>query len=443
MTPTTTQPPAAAPPTIAQAIATTERPHHVFSPSTMQALEACPCYRGRKSTHVKAILGTMQHEVCETGEDNMKLSDDESAAAAECLDFFYRKKQIMEEARLRDQASHLEACEKFPGAFDKNKTFPEVLELSEVFLPVDNAHWGFTDTDPLTGKKNFVETDSTTSGYVDRVIIDHRREVAEMFDWKFGVWPIEDAENNLQGLAYALGLFRLYKTLQKVTFYFKQPVLDSVSQATWTREDINNIYLRILTVVERAVKARESASFDSATPSVPNCLFCANCAVCPKVVDYACRVGSKFYPVEIPSSVTPSVILPPAEAAMGLRLCAVVEAWAAAFKRQNTDRILRGDAPIPDGYKIQDMKKREVVDKDTLRRIALLHMTEAEYEAALDVTLGALESTVNDKAPRGAKKAAVEAFGKAIMDGGAVKYGLPIVFLRAIAAKKASKEPSE
>jgi hypothetical protein len=63
-------------------------------------------------------------------------------------------------------------------------------------------------------------------------------------------------------------------------------------------------------------------------------------------------------------------------------------------------------------------------------------MTEAEFMAAMEVTLGDLEKVVNEHAPRGSKKSAVEAFGKALEETGAVKKGLPIVFLRAIATKK-------
>jgi hypothetical protein len=61
-----------------------ERKHHPFSPSSLQNREACPCYAGRDSQHVRSIAGTMAHSVVETRRDNNELSDEDAISAAEC-----------------------------------------------------------------------------------------------------------------------------------------------------------------------------------------------------------------------------------------------------------------------------------------------------------------------------------------------------------------------
>ncbi len=413
-----------------------ERKHHAFSPSALQSYEACCCYRTRNEAGLAALRGTAQHKVAETGEDDEELSDDHAAAVADCLDFYERRRQIFTEERNRA----VDAWRNSPDRMlhSEEAAVPPLLEILEIRLAVDNVPFSFIDLNPLIGAAGApvpVHEDCTTAGYVDRCLISWDRKYCEMFDWKFGLWPVEHAENNLQGIAYALGMFRAYPTLEKITFFFYQPHIEAMSQVTWTRGDIQVHYLRILTVVMRAIQARKSGKFDSAKPMVPNCLFCGAIGVCPKVAELVCRVGKKFYAAEVPDDITPSAILPPEDAAKGMRLAQIVEVWAKAFKRQNTDRAVRGDIKPPPGFVLQSIVKREISNMKALREVALRHLTEAEYEALLTITLGDLEKTLNDKTPRGAKKTAVEGLKTELKVAGAVQEQPPITFLRAIAAK--------
>lgn len=386
------------------------------------------------------MLGTLQHKVTETGTDDLTLSDDRAAAAAECLDFFERRKQIMIEERLRAvdayRASPLGALSSVESAI------PLCVELLEENLSVDNLEQTFVDVNPLLGRAGAavpMMIDCTTSGYIDRGLISWDRKRAELFDWKFGMWPVEAAPNNLQGIAYALGLFRKYPSVQEITFFFKQPHLNLLSQVSWTRQDIAKHYLRILTVVNRAIAARKSGDFKTANPMIPNCLFCAAVGVCPKVTEFACAVGKKFFPLEVPENITPTMILPPEDSGRGMKLAQIVSVWADAFKRQNTDRVIRGDCPVPPGFKIQTLVKREVVDTQKVRDVSLRHVTETEFQSACSITLGAIEALIHDKTPRGSKTTAVKQFGKELKDCGAVQDTPPIVFLRSVAPKDVSE----
>jgi hypothetical protein len=223
--------------------------------------------------------------------------------------------------------------------------------------------------------------------------------------------------------------------LKKVRFYFKQPLLGVVSDHTFFAEDIPALYLRIQTVVARAREARAKGDFSTAIPAVPVCNFCANLGKCPKVCALAIRVGQKFSPVDVPPDITPSLIQEPEHTALGLRLCAVLKVWTDAFKRQVTDRVLRGECPLPPGNKIQTMSKREIVDQDKLHQAALRYLTEQEWQTTLDTSFGALEDLISEKAPRGQKEASVKEFRQALVDAGAVRMGDEFSFLRAVPVK--------
>lgn len=426
-----------------------ERVHHPYSPSSTQSLEACPCFRNRKekTLHERCVAGTKAHGVTETGNDDSSLSDEDAVAAAECVDFYERRVLLLEEARQRAvrhwanvQAAKQSLSEECFLSDAESQT-PKLLELKETYLSVDDEIFNDDYTDPLSGKPVKETVTATTAGYVDRAVVNHDQTYAELFDWKFGLWPVEQADNNLQGICYSLGLFRRYPTLQKIKFWFKQPHLDHISDAEFTRDQVPALYLRVQVVVAQARAARHAGTFASARPMVPVCNFCAFIGVCPKVTEFICQVGRKFHPLEIPENITPTMVHDPKNSALGKRLSGIVKVWADAFNRQLADRILRGDAPLPEGFRIETRANRVIIDKEKFKEITLRHMTEAEYLATFDPSFGPLEELIKEKSPRGMKKSAVESYQKELIDTGAVTRDLPYSFLKAVADK--TNKPTE
>lgn len=412
-----------------------ERPHHPFSPSSLQYREACPAWRNRGGTSEAATIGTKQHTVVETGEDDNSLDDDKALAAAECLDYYQRQKEILEEFRTRAEKSIIEAAIA-AKAVAYIPPLP-VLDLKEIYLPVDDLVF----FDEFAGKT--VKTVSTTAGYVDRALIAHDRKFAILLDWKFGAWAVEDAKNNLQGIAYVLGLFLAYPTLQDIKFVFKLPHLDLMTDHTFSRSDIPELYLRVQTVVARAREAYSRVDKDDysmANPMVPACNFCGLLGRCPKVADFACKVGAKFHPLEIPSDITPTGLKSDKDTTLGLRLAQVMAAWAGAFKTQVTDRVIRaagatGQLVPPPGFRVETRSDRELVDSDKFRETTLKYLTEKELAPLAQYTFGKVEEAIKDKAPRGAKTTTVEGYKKDLLDSGAVKKGDPYSFLRGVSSK--------
>lgn len=419
-----------------------DKPHHSYSPSTLQSLEACPCYRGKESKHERTTAGTLAHAVVETKSDDNQLDDDDAEAAAECLDFIDRRRTLITEARIKtvDALSvELAGDDSHPDSTwsDADSKVDEIIELRESYLPIDDLTFADDYKDPLTTLSVTETVQSTTAGYVDYVIISYDRLYAEMIDFKFGFWPVEKASNNLQGIAYALGLFRAYPTLQRIKFWFKQPHLDEISDAEFTRDNIAELYLRVQVVVARARQARHKGDFSTASPSVPICNFCSLIGVCPRVTEFACRIGSKFFPLEIPDSLTPTMVHTSRDTTLGMRLASVVATWAKSFRTQVTDRVLRGDADVPAGYKIESKSERDIVNPAIFRGTSLKFVTEAEYNSLLDPPgFGKIENLIKEKSPRGQKKAALEQFKQALEEDGAVVKSPSYAYLKAISKPK-------
>jgi Protein of unknown function (DUF2800) len=390
-----------------------ERPHHPYSPSQLNSLEACPCYKSSNSgsTHERTIAGTKSHAMVEKGVDDSSVGDEDAAAVAECMDFVEHRKRLAEDAFAKAKGGWGGAV---PPAGDV-----ATFEFAEEYLPIDNLI--------------FPDAQSTTAGYPDRVLVNWDMTYAEIFDWKFGRWPVEAAIENLQGWAYALGMFHKIPSLTAVRVFFRQPNIQLYSDGLFQRADIPKMYLRIKTVVARAREARLSATFETANPQTPVCLFCGNLGTCPKVLPLALKVGKKFHPIEIPDDVTPTGVAKDVD--MLLKLSAVLSVWCGAVRRQITDRILRGELPVPAGQKIEQRTPREIVDMKKVREVALRHMPVGEFEALLECGIGKLEDVINEHAERGNKKESVKQFGIELESAGAVKRKESFSFLRGVAEK--------
>lgn len=403
-----------------------ERPHHPFSPSTLQYREACPCYRPRQSQHARSIAGTIAHGVVESGEDDQKLGDDDAVAAAECIEFKDHRRGILEAERDLAVKAYLAnggraemACQHFLA----------VLELRESYLSVDTCRFG--------------DCTSTTAGYVDNCLLNYNRTYAEMMDWKFGYWAVEDADKNLQGIAYAIGLFRAYPTLEKIRFFFKQPHREHISEALFTRTQIPELYLRVQTVVACARKGTEAADrgdFSMARPVVPVCNFCNRIADCPIHIANALKVAKKFSPLEFPEHIDTHTLMDRHQSSLALKLAATVKIWADSFRSRTTDRVLRGDADIPEGYVIaQSSTRRSISNVEQFKTVALKYVDADTLSKAADYSFGPIEEAITEKAPRGSKKATVEQFQQDLLDTGAVIPGDAYPFLRVRSEKKSEE----
>lgn len=424
------------------AVPAVERSHHAYGPSTLQSTEACSNYQSRqsKTPHPRTVIGTIAHNSAETGEDDNRLTDDDAEHVAACIDFYEERKRLIVEDRERYIQSTVDASLNYKEDRESleqlaEQEVPQIIEIKESYLPVDDLE--FTDilSGPYGDGKTPVHTKATTAGYIDSALIDHTGTYAEIFDWKFGRWPVEYAKNNLQGIAYALGMFKAYPKLEEVRYFFKQPLIDYITDAVITRDEIPAHYLRIQIVVAKARAARKAGDFATATPHVPACNFCAHLGTCPAVAAIMLKVGKKFSPVEIPDNITPTMVYDEKDTAIGLKLAELAILWGGAFKGVITNRVLTRMMEPPAGYTIASRTPRKIKDATKYREIALRYLTDVEYATTLKASFGAVEEIISDKAPRGQKKISVEKFGVEIEECGAAEKGEGYSFLQAVPKK--------
>lgn len=392
-----------------------DRPHHLDSPSTLNGKEACCCFKSHDSKHERTIAGVIGHTAVETGKDDARLSDRDASAVAACLDLIEQRKGLF-----------TSRGEKF-------------TELREQYLPIDDLQ--------------YPDVFGTTAGYVDYTIINEPETYAEMLDWKFGYWNVESAENNLQALSYMLGLFRKFPKLKEVKFFFKLPNVDGFSSCAITRDQIPAVYLRIQVVAGRAREARArgtpdtEAYYQTASPHSPLCSFCAHIGKCPKVAALMINVAHKYYALAVPKDITPTALLNSNDTTMCLRLVQTAKTWADSFKTRVTDRILRGEAPLPEGHHIETRRgDREVVNPELVETIAKRYIPEDRYQKLVPKSVpafGAMETVISELAPRGSKERTVKDFAEALEAEGAVARGASYSFLKVTNDKERKKADTQ
>lgn len=365
------------------------RKHHDFSPSTLQAREASPCYQPRDSDSEASRAGVKQHKAFETG-DLSQLTDEQAEAVELCLDY------------------------------SKGLELPDSIILDENYLGVDD--------------------EETTAGYIDRAIIWMRQGKAieaHILDCKFGKWPVEPAETNLQGICYALGIRQKYPTVERVTVHFMMPYLGYVDSHCFEGKKFPELLLRVRVAVARAkewaIARGTQGRVVTYFPTTGTCLFCARQGSCEACHSIALNISKKFAPMHTPKELTPMLINDPVEAGHALKLADLMKTWAEATRRQITLRVIEG-APEPEGYHLVESQKRDVKDTKKVAEVAKASfgLADADIVACSKILITHIEDAVQDKAPRRGKKKALDNFRKAIREAGAVEDGAEVVCLRMI-----------
>lgn len=380
-------------------VAHAERGHHKHSPSSLGPKEACPRFQNREGTSEAAEAGTRCHEAVEKyvlGKPRKAwakgLTDEQLEAVQLCI-------QYLKDARAARSKEH------------------ELLQ--EHYWPVGN------------------ESDPTTAGYADIVLVDRIQREADVIDWKFGIGEVDDAETNPQGIAYALGVFQKFLSLERVTVHFVCPFQDLITTHTFTREEVLMQELRIRTIVARAE--------DPASPPRPSagvCIWCAHKATCTPLHNFALRISSKHTELVLPTEIRPSHVYDPEYLAMGQEIAGVMEAWAKAWKQHATNLAVTEGVEIP-GYEVANVAKRSIKDiRQVLITARAAGVTDDQLNELLNLPITKLETLVKDCAPEGTtKKEYLEHFQAALDEVGATQLGQSFAFLRK--ARKSKKQIQE
>jgi hypothetical protein len=175
----------------------------------------------------------------------------------------------------------------------------------------------------------------TIFGTVDRVVIKGTH--VDLVDFKFGRGEIDDAEINIQGQAYLLGVMDKFPELETATVHFIIPRRDEVLTAEYKRKDMEGIRLRINLIVEKAMA--ESAE---TIPNTEGCRYCKHKLSCPALSDKLLPLAKKYsqsvddFEMTLWGSYSPEKVEDPLVLGKMLNVAQVIDRWAEAAKKQAT-----------------------------------------------------------------------------------------------------------
>jgi hypothetical protein len=240
-------------------------------------------------------------------------------------------------------------------------------------------------------------------GTVDRVIIKGTH--VDVVDFKFGISEIDDADINIQGQAYLLGVMDAYPELETGTVHFIMPRRDEILKHTYARADMDEIRLRIQLIVEMARSEPQDLQ-----PNTEGCRYCRERLTCQALHDKVLPLAKKYsktvddFKLVLWHSYDPAEIEDPRVLGQMLNVAQVVDRWAIAARKQALKMAEEEGRDIP-GY---DVAWRNASTKleSANEAYAILSdiLTAEEFMDVCNITIPQIAKAYAKKLPRGEKK---------------------------------------
>ena len=231
-------------------------------------------------------------------------------------------------------------------------------------------------------------------GTSDAIVIDNKTNTVHVIDLKYGKGVPVDAENNSQGMLYALGVLSEYSfiyDIDTVVIHIYQPRIKNYSSWSITATEL-------LKWAEWAKQRAEQALQDDAprTPSDKACQWCKAKATCKALLDHTHKIIMHDFD-ELddikPDSLTDKELKVIQDNAK------LIKSWLDAVESHIFDKL--NDGQDFDGYKLvegrstrawQDEKQAAIVlesklDKDVLYTQKLISPAQAEKLLKTDKTI--------------------------------------------------------
>lgn len=253
-------------------------------------------------------------------------------------------------------------------------------------------------------------------GTVDVTVIHELKKHIDALDYKFGRTRVDDAEVNIQGHAYMVGLFDKYSWAETVTVHFVTPRLGEATKFTYHRKDLEWHRLRVRVIVERATEEEPKLN-----PRTESCRFCRHKVSCPALRDQLLPLAKKYdsnnFAIDLLKKYSPHLVEDPEILGRMLEVAPVMEAWAKAAKAKALEVAVETGNEIP-GYEVRFRNPTTKI-KDTQAAYDILEdeLTPEEFMQACDTSIAKLSKALGDKLPRGQKKNARSAIELALMEG--------------------------
>jgi hypothetical protein len=365
----------------------TDRAHAPFSPSQIKLLKHCAGYHGKDETSDAAEMGTRIHEALEIRDPQALHNEEEHDIYMLCT--------VLEDALLAGTGVPVE----------------ELVTHREIQLDI-----------ALDG--------TATWGTCDRLDLFPCGSQALLMDYKTGIVPVDPPEKNEQAIAYTIGVFQRFPTVEKVHFAFIIPQgSDKTPTHTFTRDDLPELIRHISDVIKAAEAIRPK--WDTGTPELEEitptqyCRFCRHEDRCPALGGLVVSVYRKL----VPDSPIPDVdfnnVDDPATVEKLYLIAKIVEAWGEKHRRRAVEMAKAG--VVFPSLKLKSMgATSEVTDNEYLLKIAgEFGVTEEEALELAKFPLGELTDLVASKITNKPKTHTKEKFLDTLNDAGIIEKGEP------------------
>lgn len=284
---------------------TPEAAHHEHGPSSLNYKRVCPAFRNRPGTSDAAEEGELLHRAVETGYDDAL--DPEQVELVDKVRSFVNGATVGEDV----YADHRE------------------IRLN---VRLNNGH--------------------DTFGTCDRLMLLGTGRRGLLIDYKFGRLAVPAAEDNLQGMAYAVGVFQLFPKVDKLDVIFLLPRRDEVSRAKFTREKLDE-YVGTLTDLFDQITAEDPTR--RANKACEYCAHAASCLELAKVTTSVVSVPGELVP---PTSMDVSLMSAEDIDRFALPMSRLVTKWAEAVKARALELLSSGTEMENHGLQTRRMPRK-------------------------------------------------------------------------------------
>ncbi|MDF7824111.1 DUF2800 domain-containing protein [Pontiellaceae bacterium B12227] len=347
--------------------------HAKHGPSSLKNKEICPHWQNRPGSSAAADEGTRMHEAAET--NNLEgLNPEQCAQVESCITDVSRLQASISQCT-RHNELRLEIC-------------------------------------------------GLTFGTADVVLVGSDKAV--LIDYKMGRVPVDPAEINLQGWAYALGVFDRFD-VELVDVVFLQPRCDTKSVHSFFRtKDYARMKARLSDVIQKAEDENSPHN-----PHPENCEYCGRKAECPALASKALAIATSYSDeLQLPDEMHPSNITDPKQMALALKLAPVLADWAQSVRKHALDMVQDGQE-IP-GYGLKFRSGQRTI-KDIL---LVWEIIQDEFDVPLNdflpacsISVTALEKAVKSRQERGKGAAAIRRMNQLLSAEGLCVTGTEVTYL--------------
>jgi hypothetical protein len=326
-----------------------DRGHAEFSPSSLKYVQGCAAYHGKDGSSPAAEMGTRIHEALEVRDPSALHNEEELDLYNRCAD--------MEDEYLAEM-------------------FVDGISEDHYEVQVD------------------VELDGTsTFGTCDRLTIDEDGSFAVLADYKTGISTIDKPHENMQAIAYTIGVFQRFPKLQKLTFAFYVPQRHSSPlEGDFQRSELSDLIEMLSNVIKEGERVRPMWGGGQCPPSgecnpTQNCRFCRFEDRCPAlggmVLDVASNLKRKDF-----TNIDIEAVDDPASIEELWNISKIVEAWAKRLRARAMDMAHEGaefpslrlssmgsPSKVVDNHKFIEIATNMGVDTDELLESATFAVT--------------------------------------------------------------------